>query len=158
MTPTSAITTPITQHTERLAALVGAKRQVLEILIRLSRQQLDLIAAGEMASLIKLLAAKQTVIDQLAAIDGRLEPFRDEDPEQRTWVTPAARAACQADADQCNAWLAESMKLEQEADRALRARRDSAAAALVEVQCAADARHAYGPAALAAGSSLHFEG
>src|SRR5687768_7014443 len=103
-----------TNDTDRLAALIAAKRQVLEILARLSRRQLTMIVAGEMTALVKLLSSKQTVMAQLQAIEQQLQHFRGDDPGARLWRSPGDRAACQSQADQCNALLAESLALEKQ--------------------------------------------
>lgn len=132
-----------TTDTVRLAALVSAKLQVLEILATLSRRQIELIAAGDTPALLKLLTAKETVLAQLTALERQLDPFRSEDPERRTWRSPAERAACQHQADRANALLAEAMQLERQAEAAMIARRDAAALALSAAQVAADARTAY---------------
>jgi flagellar biosynthesis/type III secretory pathway chaperone len=149
---------PQSTNTAQLAELVAAKQQVLEILVRLSRRQVLLIGAGDMTSLLKLLGGKQTVMHQLQAIEQGLAPFRDEDPEQRIWPSPAHRAACQARADRCNALLAEAMQLEQQAEAAMVGRRDEAAAALATVQTATDARSAYAALPPANIASLQVEG
>src|SRR2546423_706533 len=117
-----------TTNTERLAALVATKQQVLEILVQLSRRQLSLIDAGDMTTLLKLLAGKQTVMNQLQILEHELAPFREEDPDQRLWASMAERAACQARAEQCNALLAEAMNLEKRAEAAMVGRRQATAA------------------------------
>ena len=136
--------TPKMDRTEQLAALVSAKQQVLKVLVQLSHRQVKLIGAGDMGSLIKLLAGKQTVMSQLQTIERELAPFRDEDPEQRRWFSVAERAACQARANECNALLSEAMQLEQEAEAAMLARRNATAEALHTAQTASEARAAYG--------------
>jgi hypothetical protein len=145
-------------NTEHLAALVDAKLQVLKILVRLSRRQIELIEAGEMGTLIKLLAAKQTVMTQLQKLEQDLAPFRADDPEKRVWRTPAKRAACQAQAECANALLAEALAMEQRAERAMLVRRESAAAELAAVQTASDARSAYATIAAVPMGSMHVEG
>src|SRR3954471_6809855 len=131
--------------TTRLAALITAKQQVLEILVQLGRKQVALIAAGDMTSLMKLLGGKQSVMSHLQMIEQAMLPFRDQDPEARVWESPAHRAACQARADQCNDLLREAMQLEQTAEAEMVKRRDSAQLSLTSVQAAADARAAYIP-------------
>ena len=131
---------------------------MLEILVRFLRRQTELIEAGDMTSLLKLLSGKHTVISQLQKLDGDLTPFRDEDPERRIWRSTAERAACQARCRACNALLAESMALEQQAETAMRGRRDAAAATLAAVQTASDARAAYAAIPSPALTSLHVEG
>ena len=142
-TTTTNLTNPPPQGAARLAALISGKRQVLEILTRLSRRQLELIAGGDSGVLVKLLTAKETVLSQLQTIERQLHAFRDEDPETRVWNTPADRVACQRDADRANALLAEALDLERQAEAAMISRRDATAAALAAAQGAADARTAY---------------
>ena len=144
--------------TEQLAALVAAKLQVVEILVRLGHRQLDLIDAGDAAVLLKLLAAKQTVLDQLQTLERQLDPFRGQDPGERVWRTPAHRVQCQAQADRCAALLSEAMELEQQGEAAMVARRDAVAAALAMAQSAADARTAYAIEPTAIAASLQVEG
>jgi hypothetical protein len=149
--------TSTTKNTEQLAALVAAKHQVLEVLVRLSQRQVEVIGAGDMTLLMKLLAGKQTVMTQLQTIERELSPFRDEDPETRTWRSPGERAACQARAEQCNALLAKAMELEKRAEAAMVDRRDAAAVALAAIQSGTDAKAAYGAMPLSS-ASLQVEG
>jgi len=143
--------------TTRLAALVAAKQQVLEILVQLGRKQVAMIMSGDTTSLLKLLSGKQSVMDHLQKIELAMTPFRDEDPNQRVWESPAHRTACQARAEQCNTLLAEAMQLEQVAEKEMVQRRDATQAALTSVQMGADARAAYMPLGPAA-ASLRYEG
>lgn len=143
--------------TTRLAALITAKQQVLEILVQLGRKQIAMITSGDVTSLLKLLSGKQSVMSHLQMIEQAMVPFRDEDPDQRLWESPAHRTACQARAEQCNALLAEAMKLEQVAEQEMVQRRDATEAALNSVQMGADARAAYVPLGPAA-ASLRYEG
>jgi hypothetical protein len=147
-----------TSHTERLAALITSKQQVLEILVQLSRQQVALIAAGDMTTLLKLLAGKQTVMNHLQIIERELAPFRDDDPDQRIWESPSHRAACQTRADQCNGLLAQAMDLERQAESTMHERRNSTAAALSALQAGANAKAAYDSFPPAGLASLHVEG
>ena len=157
-TPTTTTTAAPATGTVRLAALVSGKRQVLELLVRLSRRQLELIAGGDTSALVKLLTAKEKVLAQLQVLERQLDPFRSEDPDQREWPSPAARAACQQEADRANALLTEAMQLEREAEAAMIGRRDAAAAALASAQVASDAAAAYAAGALPGPASLHVEG
>jgi flagellar biosynthesis/type III secretory pathway chaperone len=143
--------------TTRLAALIAAKQQVLEILVQLGHKQVALITAGDMTSLMKLLGGKQSVMSHLQMIEQAMLPFRDEDPEARVWESPTHRTACQARADQCNTLLREAMQLEQTAEAEMVKRRDSTQLSLTSVQAATDARAAYIPLGPAA-ASLRYEG
>jgi hypothetical protein len=143
--------------TTRLAALITAKQQVLEILVQLGQKQVALITSADMTSLMKLLSGKQSVMSHLQMIEQALIPFRDQDPEGRVWESPAHRTACQARADQCNNLLREAMQLERTAESEMVKRRDSTQSALSSVQAAASARAAYVPLVPAA-ASLRYEG
>lgn len=148
----------MTLETDQLAALVAAKLQVVEVLARLAQRQLALIEAGDAAVLLKLLAAKQTVIDQLQQLERQLDPFRSQDPEQRVWRSAGDRDRCRAQAERCAALLAEAMELERRGEASLIARRDDAAQALAAAQTAADARSAYHTDVHAPISRLQVEG
>lgn len=143
--------------TTRLAGLITAKQQVLEILVQLGRKQVAMITSGDVSSLMKLLAGKQSVMNHLQMIEQAMVPFRGQEPEQRVWESPAHRTACQARAEQCNALLTEAMQLEQVAEKEMVLRRDATQAALNSVQSAADARAAYAPLGTTA-ASLRYEG
>jgi hypothetical protein len=143
---------------EKLAELVAAKHQVLKVFVQLAERQLQAIQAADMTTLIRLLAAKQTLVTQLQAIEQEMAPFRGEDPDRRVWRSAAERSKCQAQAEAANALLAKALALEQEAETAMLNRRDAAAAALTAVQTAADARQAYAPVPTAPLTSVHVEG
>ncbi len=68
-------------ESQRLAQLAQCKLQIMQLLRRLAAQQLEDITGGDMSNLLKLLAAKQTVMDQLAKLEQQLDPFRGQDPE-----------------------------------------------------------------------------
>ena len=108
-------TTVTTSDTDLLAALVAAKLKILELLARLAHKQLALADRGETTDLLKLLAAKQTVLAQLNQIERQLDPFRAQDPETRVWRTAADRQRCQRDAERCDELLAETMRVEKRA-------------------------------------------
>ncbi len=141
--------------TERLAALVTAKLKILELLVGLARKQLAIVDTGEISDLVKLLAAKQTVLGQLQTLERQLDPFRPQDPETRRWNSAADRARCQADAHRCDELLAESLRLEKQGEAIMLRRRDAAASVLQGVNAAVEAQAAYAAPVSAAASSLH---
>jgi flagellar biosynthesis/type III secretory pathway chaperone len=153
--------TPVFEHdTDLLAALVAAKLKILELLAQLARKQLALADRGESTDLLKLLAAKQTVLAQLQHVERRLDPFRSQDPEARVWRSPADRQRCQERANRCDELLAETMRVEKQGEAAMIRRRDQAASVLAGAAAAADAQAAYAGPALAppVALQLHCEG
>jgi hypothetical protein len=148
-----------TTDTDRLSELIAAKLQVAQLLVGLARRQLELAEQGEMSALLKLLAAKQTVLDQLQRLERQLDPYREQDPECRVWRSAVDRQRCQEQMEQCGRVLNEAMTLEKQGEAAMVRRRQAAAEALSQVQSATDARAAYAaPEAHPTPSVLHCEG
>ena len=132
-----------TRPTEQLAQLIRQKREVLAQLHQVGSRQGELVASGDVGSLLKLLAAKQRLLAGLQVVEKQIEPFREEDPEQRVWASPTARAACAADAQACRTLLAEVMEMEKTHEEQMTQRRDEVAAQLQRVHTSHDARGAY---------------
>ncbi len=129
--------------TETLAKLVRAKRSCLTQLREAGRRQLELINSGEMAALLDLLATKQRMLQQLQRIEQALDPFRQEEPDQRVWRTPQDRQRCAEEITQCDALLAEVLALEKTSEAALVRQRAETAARLEGIRAAAEAWRAY---------------
>ncbi len=145
-------------ESDRLAQLAQCKLQIMQLLRKLAAQQLDVISGGDMTNLLKLLAAKQTVMDQLAKLEQQLDPFRGQDPETRDWSSTAAREDCQRNVEACNELLTDIMRLEKQAEMEMVRRRDDASVQLAGMHGASEARHAYVAAAAATGLDLSTEG
>ncbi len=148
-------TTVTSSDTDLLAALVGAKLKILELLARLAQKQLSLADRGETTDLLKLLAAKQTVLGQLGQVERQLDPFRAQDPETRVWRTAADRQRCQRDAERCDALLAETMRVERAGETSLMRRRDEVASVLAGANAAGEAQAAYAGPSLAPSAPVH---
>lgn len=133
----------VERSTTRLAELIAKRRRCLEQLVALGQRQADLIALGNMADLMRLLAAKQQLIVALQSLEKELAPYHDDDPDERRWASPEERARCAADADRCRQLIHEVMTLEQSGERQLTVRRDEAAVQLRSVQSAGRIREAY---------------
>jgi hypothetical protein len=144
--------------TDRLAALVAAKLQLVEMLLRLAERQLALVSENQTGGLLKVLAAKQGVLDQLQRLERELDPFRGENPEARHWRHSSQRAECQQQVELTSQLLAQVMNLEKQGEAAMLRRRETIEAELASVQSAADARHAYAGGRPQADSALQFEG
>lgn len=129
--------------TTQLAELIGRKRQLLAQLAEVGRRQREIVDRGETSALLKLLAAKQTMIATLQQIEQQLTPYYGEDPDARVWETAESRARCAADAAECNRLLAEVLDLERGSADRMMVRRNEVAAQLQHVYTAGQARHAY---------------
>ena len=134
---------PQTWDTDTLAELITVKREILEKLRQLSRQQLDQINADDLAKLLSILAAKDSLLRDLQRIEQDLNPYRGQDPESRLWRTPEARRRCQQTVERCESLLAEIVLLEKQGETELKRRRDVAAARLDSAHGSLEARRAY---------------
>ena len=88
--------------TDQLSELIRRKHQVLAQLRDAGRRQSELIENGQIASLLKLLAAKQRLIIALQSLEQELKPHYADDAERREWRSPQQRAAC---AQQAASWI-----------------------------------------------------
>ncbi len=130
-------------ETCELASLVRRKRLVLEQLQAICERQRGLIESGETQRLLRVLTAKQKLLNGLQAIERLLDPYREQDPETRGWVSEEAREACRRDVAACTTIWAGLLELEQRCGAMLETRRGEVAAQLTQVQGAANVRSAY---------------
>jgi hypothetical protein len=123
--------------------LIAKRRRCLEQLLELGQRQADLIALGNMADLMRLLAAKQQLIAALQSLEKDLAPYHDDDPDRRAWSSPEQRARCAVDAEHCRRLIQEVMALEEAGERQMTLRRDETAGQLRAAQAAGRIRDAY---------------
>jgi hypothetical protein len=131
------------QSTEQLASLIAKKHEVLVQLCAVGARQTDLVASGEIAGLLKLLAAKQHLINGLQQLERELKPYYAGDPDQRVWRSPDERARCAKQAAECNTLLEEIVRLEKIGADKMDARKNEVAQQLQQVHAAAHVRNAY---------------
>ena len=131
------------QSTEQLAGLIAKKHEVLVQLRAVGVRQSDLVASGEVAALLKLLAAKQHLITRLQELEGELKPYYTGDPDKRVWRSPDERVRCAKQAGECNALLEEIVRFEKLGAEKMNERKNEVAQQLNQVHAAAHVRNAY---------------
>lgn len=129
--------------TDKLAQLISKRRKCLEQLRDVGRKQLELIAAGQMGDLLRLLAAKQQLLSAVELMEKELAPFQRENAEQRVWASMELRQRCAADAEACRALLAEVMEIEVACEQNATLQRDDVAGQLKTMTAAGRVRAAY---------------
>jgi hypothetical protein len=134
-------------ETDVLADLIHAKLLVLGQVCLLSKRQMEHVGAGDMDSLMHVLAAKEKLLTKLQPVDQALQPFRAQDPDQRVWRSATDRQRCREEAEQCAALLSEILAVESQCEKGLAHRRDNAALQLQGAHSAGRARQAYQDAA-----------
>ena len=130
-------------ETEQLTQLMTRRHECLGQLCELGRRQLELIASGDLGTLLKVLSVKQRLLVNLQAIERELDPYRDQSPETRVWQSTADREHCLQLAAQCQIFLREIVQQEKQSERDLIEHRDDAASRLQGAHTAAQACGAY---------------
>lgn len=122
-------------ETDELAQLIAQKHDLLSKLQLLSRRQLQLAGHSDhITDLMRVVAAKQTLIESLLNVDRRLDPHRQCDPEDRQWRSPLDRHRCSVATRECQAMLDELKQMESEAEDRVRANRDEISRSLQTTQ------------------------
>ncbi len=130
-------------ETERLAELIGCKHDILIHLRRLTMRQAEFVGAGDLSSLHRIFAAKQSLLNQLQRVESQLDPFRTQDPSQRRWRTPEDRRRCREMSDRCAVLLEEIKQAECNDQQTLVRRRDEVASQLEVANTGVHACSAY---------------
>jgi hypothetical protein len=130
-------------ETDELSRLIDAKCECLQKLRDIGGRQLELIDGGEITALLDLLSVKQRLLVQLQGIEKALDPFRDQDPQQRRWPSSEDRRRCARQLECCETLLGEIISQEKRGENSLIRRRDEAAKQLQGAYRATQARGAY---------------
>lgn len=136
---------PPQPSTDRLVELIDQKHRLLTQMLAVGRRQSELIDAGDVSSLLRLLAAKQQLIAALRVVERELDPFRGDDPDRRTWASPEARLRCAEGAEACRRMLDEVLAMERDQEQRMSERRDGLTDRLRRTQHAHNAALAYRP-------------
>lgn len=131
--------------TENLARHMRRKRELLAQMLTVGLRQRELIKEGNITDLLRILSAKQQLIDALVVTERELDAYRHDDPAERSWATPEARAACASNANDCQRLYEQIVSLEKEQEAQLADRRDGIAEQLRAVQSAQLVRQSYEP-------------
>ena len=130
-------------ETEQLTNLINQKRDILLRLWQLTERQTALVDSQDLTRLLSLLAGKQTLLNELQAVEEQLHPFRAQDPEARRWRSPEARERTRQVAAECEQLLEKMMQVEQQCESQLVQRRDETSRRLHGVHGVSRARQAY---------------
>ncbi|HWB10027.1 MAG TPA: hypothetical protein VG826_12415 [Pirellulales bacterium] len=135
-------------ETDLLAELAGQRHGLLEQLRTLGKRQLELIGEAEMTQLLHVLSAKHHLLAELQQVEKRLDPYRGQDPDLRTWRSAQAREQCAELVARSEQALREILEQERLGEARMREHRDAAAARLRIAHAAGHARTAYAKTAV----------
>ena len=126
--------------TDNLHDLIRQKHQCLTQMHNLGQRQLQAIQESDFGLLLKLLAAKQALLDGLHVLERQMDPYRGETPASRIWQSQEQRHECAQWLDRCEALLREVVQQELRSQEALAVLRDEAAD-MLELGAAATTAH-----------------
>lgn len=129
--------------TRQLAELIHKKHEVMQRLYELSERQRKMVEAGDIVPLMRVLSIKQTLLRALQQLDRQLDPFREEDPEQRPWPSDEAREQTRQVAVSCESLRQRIIAMEKESEALLTQRRQATADQLEQLNAARQATSAY---------------
>lgn len=129
--------------TQLLADLIEQKHHLLTQIHALALRQVEYVDAGDTGKLLGLLAAKQSLLQNLQGLERQLDPFRHQDPDRRSWRSLQQRRTTHDLAARCESLLQQIMQIERHCEGHLMARRDAAAERLQQACTAVQAAQAY---------------
>jgi len=143
-----------TGDTETLIRIVQQRLESLEQLAELVARQEELIEQQQVSGLMTVLAAKQRVLGRLTDLEMQLDPFREEDPDQRVWSSVERRQQCAAALERGQRLIRELLERERTSEQQLSAQRDAIGRRIDGAHAAQAARNAYQPGSGSARGSL----
>ena len=129
--------------TDILMQLVRARYTCLVQLRDLGRRQMELIDEGDITALLDVLSVKQKPLSDIQRVEKALDPYRGQDPQQRSWTSPHDREACARLVEQCETLLKEIVDLEKRCEEIMVEKRNITANRLLELRSAGRAKGAY---------------
>ena len=129
--------------TDILMQLVRARYTCLVQLRDLGRRQTELIGEDNVTGLLDVLSVKQKPLSDIQRIEKALNPYREQDPEQRLWQSHDDREACARLVQQCELLLKEIVVQEKRCEETMVQKRDATAIRLQQLRSAGQAQGAY---------------
>ena len=131
------------EYTETLHACMQARLELLDALKTLADAQVAAADNTEIDATLGLLARKQSLLEELAAVQEKLAPYMHDEPELRLWSSGHRRQQCQQLAEQGQQLLQATLQLEQGVLEQMTSRRDAVAAQLQDGRDSILAQTAY---------------
>lgn len=132
-----------TPSTQALVDLIEHKNTILNRIYRLVDTQVETVNDSRIADLMPLLSKKQELLDEMNRVERELDPYRQEDPDQRQWSSDDARSNCAAMVDANRLLLSNILEKEQACEQELIQQREATAKKLDESMSAASAIESY---------------
>lgn len=133
-----------TDYTEFLLQCMQERGQIAADLKHLAEAQRDAASQGDVNVTLGFLSRKQVLLDNLATLQEKMQPYFHDDAEQRKWSSSDRRELCRQLSERGSQVLQETMHIENSTLADMSTRRDAIAAQLQDGKDSILARNAYG--------------
>lgn len=130
-----------------LIELLGEQRDIYAQLQELSEKQAALVAEGDAESLLTLLAERQTLIDKLTQLNGRVEPYKQNWPTLWSQLDAQSQRRVQGLIDQVQSLLDRIVQQDERDREALSEQRERIGAQMTRTSQGSAVNKAYGAGA-----------
>ncbi len=129
--------------TKKLQELGSLKLHLLRSARELSIQQFEVMQSDDVATLLTVLSRKSEILDTLRTLQKDLDPYREQQPEDRHWDSEEERLACRKTFDEIDRLLEELTQMDNQALDQMTQQRDAMASQLAQFATAEAVQNAY---------------
>jgi len=132
---------------EQLTDLLEDQLGIYQQLEQMADQQSQLVSGPHAEELLSLLSSRQALIDRLSAINGRLEPFKEDWPTRWARLDPASQGQVQGLMQQVEGLLAQILARDEQDRARLLSQRQEILQDMSQVDVGSAVNRAYGRSA-----------
>jgi hypothetical protein len=129
--------------TKKLQELGSLKLHLLRSARELSIQQFEVMQSDDVATLLTVLSRKSEILDTLRTLQKDLDPYRDQQPEDRQWDSAEERLACRKTFEEIDRLLEELTQMDNRALEQMTQQRDAMASQIAQFATAEAVQNAY---------------
>jgi len=129
--------------TKKLQELGSLKLHLLRSARELSIQQFEVMQSDDVATLLTVLSRKSEILDTLRTLQKDLDPYRNEQPEDRQWDSAEERLSCRKTFEEIDRLLEELTQMDNLALEQMTQQRDAMACQIAQFATAEAVQNAY---------------
>jgi hypothetical protein len=129
--------------TKKLQELGSLKLHLLRSARELSIQQFEVMQSDDVSTLLTVLSRKSELLDTLRTLQKDLDPYREQQPEDRHWDSEEERLACRKTFEEIDRLLEELTQMDNQALEQMTKQRDAMASQIAQFATAEAVHNAY---------------
>jgi len=129
--------------TKKLQELGNLKLHLLRSARELSIQQIEVMQSDDVATLLTVLSRKSEILDTLKTLQKELDPYRNQEPEDRIWDSAEEQASCRKIFEEIDRLLEELSQMDNQALDQMTHQRDAMASQIAQFATAEAVQNAY---------------